>query len=175
MADTNAGKVIQLTQGTRYQVSPDGGTTWHEVRNVKGGTLKYRIKGYTPMRHMEYGNHAQLRAGAERPSEVSVVLHHTDPVAASNAGILPHVMGSLSGNKVVNVTSTGDLYTFQMRIWVPTGRGDTTGTLYVFAKCFMPEGVQLEAASGEEFDTLSLECENYEMSPTIQDAQTAPA
>lgn len=167
MADVNAGKPITLEIGSKVWFSTDG-ATWSEIRNVVGGTITPSIPGYEPKRHMEYGNLTYVMAGNERPCKLDVDICHTPIVEAD--GMLAKLMGALTTNAVKNVASDGQVYLFYMRVWIPDFRDAATGTLYVWSKCFLPDGFKIEPAKGVDFDVIKMPLESYTLSPAVTSA-----
>lgn len=159
MANLNAGNPVRWENGGTVLIAA------LDIKNVVEGSLEWEIAGYEPAPNMDRATLTEVIAGNERPSKVKLSLKHVTAVGSGE--LLAQTMGAFVTNKIDNKTNAGLIFTFSMTIKVPAYKGATTGTQYVFAKCYLESPTKFKAAAGVAFDTIDLECINHEMSPTI--------
>lgn len=160
MPDRNTGIPVQFHNGGVILVGAD------DILNVVSGTMTYKIPGRTPRPQMSKGAIVDVLPGDERQCELSLDINYTG-TATGFGGLLPLVMGALVSTRVANVTAAGRLFTSSITVRIPDFVGAAVGDQYVFAKCYLANGVEFTAGSGEQHDTIKATFMDAEASPAI--------
>lgn len=162
MANVNAGVPIRFENGGIILI---GALT---LLNIKEGSMKWDLMGYDAIPHLDRGVLIDVLPGNERPCTLSVAVKYTSLTDAD--GILPAVMGPLVSGKIKNRTAAGKIFTFPVTVKVFNTPDGATYDQLVFNKCYLPNGLGCQAAAGQEHDTLTLDCTDFELSPDITNA-----
>ncbi len=167
MPSINAGNPVKFENGGTILIGAD------DILSVREGTLSWQVRGLEPIPHMDRGVLIDVYAGNQRPCSISLDIKYTAGTTGMigtgtpPGGFLSKILGALTGGLVNNRDSAGKLFTFSLTVRIPDGLGVATGDQYVWAKCYLPDGVSYSAGSGADFDTLSLTLESFSPSPTM--------
>lgn len=160
MANINSGTVVRFENGGILLIGAD------ILLNLVSGSLEWNIPGYEPVMTKDRGVIQDPIPGDERPCSGKLSIRYTGNHYTSEIGAA--IMGALVSTKVKNVVSaSGLLFTFPMTVKVPDFLGATVGDQYVFAKCFLENGLEYKTGSGTDTDTLDLSFMDAEASPAI--------
>lgn len=156
MADINNGKVLRFENGGRILLG-DGDSV---LLNIVAGSLRIRIPGREVLLHKDRGTLDQLNLipGDERPCALEFDCYYTADQVST--GRLRQVLRQQ--------VASGLVVPLRITVQVRDFLGATTCDQYVFARCFLAEGeeIDLEGVGGEEpFDRLRYRFTDYEPAP----------